>query len=690
MRNFLSISSLCAASLLLVGKANGAGLLTPANAGLPELEIRQHHVNVIIMDGYVTTEVEQVFHNPNGQALDAVYSFPVPSKAAVGEFSYWIDGVATVGEVVEKDRAREIYEEERAAGRDAAIAEQDGYKTFDLTIAAVPAGDDVRIKLVYLQPAHTDAGIGRYLYPLEEGGVDELKQAFWNRSDAVTEAFSFNLLLRSSYPIDGLRLPNHPHARIQQVSPQEWRVSLENSAQRAHADTEGGDGAIVEAANAAADPLVSLDQDIVAYWRHAEGLPGTLDMVTYKPSANERGTFMMTLTPGDDLGVIEDGRDWVFILDISGSMEGKFATLIEGINQSFRRLNPQDRYRVILFNDRAQELTSRYKLATAENIGSTLQLLEALSPNGGTNLYAGLGRGLQSLDGDRSSGIILVTDGVANVGVTEKTQFLDLLEQNDVRLFTFIMGNSANRPLLESMTAVSNGFYQEVSNGDDIMGQLLLATQKVGREALRDVQIDIDNVRVRDLSPESPGTLYSGQQLQLFGHYFAGGTADVRVSGRIGGQEKVYETTIQFPENSTAHPELERLWAYASIAELQNRLDYFGEDRDAEQAITDLALENGLVTDYTSMIVLSEEAFAARGIDRRNRDRVARERAAREQRLAAPVQNNRVDTARPLYASDRVSAGGSSGSGALGPWVLVLLLLPLAQGLRRKIDSKKV
>ncbi|QVL49302.1 MAG: hypothetical protein KFB96_01875 [Thiocapsa sp.] len=45
-----------------------------------------------------------------------------------------------------------------------------------------------------------------------------------------------------------------------------------------------------------------------------------------------------------------------------------------------------------------------------------------------------------------------MTDGVANVGETEQRNFLRLLEQKEVRLFTFIMGNSANRPLLEALT----------------------------------------------------------------------------------------------------------------------------------------------------------------------------------------------------------------------------------------------
>ena len=103
---------------------------------------------------------------------------------------------------------------------------------------------------------------------------------------------------------------------------------------------------------------------------------------------------------------------------------------------------------------------------------------KTIIPNSGTNLFAGLNQGIQSLDADRSSALILVTDGVANLGYTEKKDFLELLEQTDVRLFTFVLGNSSNRPLLESMAKVSNGFAINVSNGDDIAGKILEATSK--------------------------------------------------------------------------------------------------------------------------------------------------------------------------------------------------------------------
>jgi len=644
---------------------HAAGLMVPTASNLPQLEIIEHHVDVVIEDGYAITSVEQVFANPHGSDLEAIYSFPVPEKAAVGEFTYWIDGTPVVGEVLEKQQAREVYQQEKQAGRETALTEQDSYRTFDISVYPVRAGLDVRVRLTYIQPVHVDTSIGRYVYPLEEGGVDEQKLSFWTYNDAVEVSFSFNLSFRSSWPIDDFRLPQHPQANIQKLSDNEWNVSLLNEA-----------AALEEGATTAAGTTAvqRLDQDIVVYWRQAQGLPGSVEMITHKADGSDRGTFMLTVTPGDDLAPITEGRDWVFVLDISGSMEGKFHSLIEGIRKGLGRLNPNDRFRVILFNNQAHEVTSGFEYATPENVQHYMRMLESNRPNSGTDLFAGLNLGIQSLDADRSNALILVTDGVANLGYTEKKDFLELLEKTDVRLFTFVMGNSSNRPLLESMAKVSNGFAMTVSNSDDIAGKLLEAESRLTHEALHDVDVNISGVKVSDLTPEHIGSLYRGQQLIVFGHYWGSGSAHVSVDGKVSGEDKTYTTGFEFPETGTLHPEIERLWAFAKIEDLQNRLDYFGADPDTEQAITDIAVENGLVTDYTSMIVLREERYRELGINRLNRSRVETEQLARQERMLQGVRNNRVDSQQPMYSSSRASHG--NGGGAFDAWML-LLLLPL-------------
>ncbi|WP_369819616.1 VIT domain-containing protein, partial [Oleiphilus sp. HI0117] len=286
--------------------------MSPANGQLPALEIKQHHVDVTIEDGYAITSVTQLFFNPNDTTLEAIYSFPIPEKAAVGEFTYWIDGKAVTGEVLEKKQAREIYEQEKAQGRETALTEQDEYKSFDSAVYPVLPKQDVKIRLVYIQAVHSDHGIGSYVYPLEDGGVDEEKLAFWSYNEVVTEAFSFKMNIRSSYPIDDVRLPKHPQAIVTSNTNQAWHISMMNGQA---AQNEEDSNPIT-----AKQSITKLDQDIVVYWRHQQGLPGSIDMVTHKEPGKDKGTFMMTITPGDDLSKINLGRDWIFVLDYSGSM----------------------------------------------------------------------------------------------------------------------------------------------------------------------------------------------------------------------------------------------------------------------------------------------------------------------------------------------------------------------------------
>ncbi|MGM0594448.1 MAG: VIT and vWA domain-containing protein [Pseudomonadota bacterium] len=648
--------------------AKAAGLLTPKDGSLPELEIRDHHVDVVIEDGYAITRVEQVFHNPHNRDLEAIYSFPVPEHGAVSEFTLWIDGQPISGEVLEKQEARRVYEEEKAAGREAGLTEKDSYKTIDIAVSPVRAGGDTRIRLSYMQTARVDNGIGRYLYPLEEGGVDEQKLAFWTANEAVIGSFRFNLTLKPGYPVEALRVPGRPNAQVSQNSDGSWQVRMESQGGGSVAEEEGQTPKPQQTESAA----FSLERDLVVYWRHKAGLPGSVDLVTHKPDASGRGTFMLTLTPGDDLKPIQKGSDWIFVLDVSGSMQGKYATLADGVERALGRMRPADRFRIVLFNNSSRELTPGYTDASAENVRRYSEKLANYRPGGGTNLYAGLRNGLRAIDADRTSAIVLVTDGVANVGETAQKGFIKLLGQKDVRLFTFIMGNSANRPMLEALTRHSNGFAVGISNSDDIVGKILEATNKVTHQALHGVTLDIDGVKVADLTPRRIGSLYRGQQLVVLGHYWGDGEAEVTLRGKVSGEKKRYRSRFPFPAVSDAHPELERLWAYAGIEQMQQQMADFGKDADIKRAVTDLALEYSLVSDYTSMVVLREEVYAERGIERRNRERLATEAQARQQRSQQPAQSNRADSAQPMFNSPRPGYSGSGGGAA--SWVVLPLL----------------
>ncbi|MEM8838460.1 MAG: VIT and VWA domain-containing protein [Pseudomonadota bacterium] len=693
--------------------AQAVGLLTPSTQS-ESLDLRDHNVSVVIEDGYVITTIDQVFSNPHATDMEATYSFPVPVRAAVSEFTYWIDGKPVTAEVLEKEEARKIYRSEKKAGRETGLAEQDGHKTFDIKVWPVRGNDDVKIRLAYIQPAKLDTGIGRYLYPLEEGGVDEEKLAFWTHEQTVTGSFSFDLHLRTDYPVDAVRLPRHPAAQITKEADGSWRVHMNN---RSMADSQS-DGTDLDAqavlsidGNAIGDPAatgegegvqeeaaplvqtpVKLDTDIVVYWRQAPNQPARVDLVPYKADPSGRGTFMLTLTPGMDLKPIAEGRDWIFVLDRSGSMGSKIATLAEGVGKALNKLRPEDRFRIVFFNNESMELTRGFTPATAEDINRALHQVRSVRAEGGTNLYGGLQRGLAALDSDRTGAIVLVTDGVANVGTTETRKFLELMQQKDVRLFTAIMGNSANVPLLQPMTDASGGFSVAVSNSDNIVGTLLQATSKVTHEALHGLKLDFSNkdgsVRINDIRRRENPSLYRGEQLVLFGHYWGSGDATVRLSGEISGNPVSYETTFNFPETADLNPEIERLWGYAQIERDMLTMAMLGLNPDLKTSIIDTSKEYGILTPFTSMLIVKEARFEELAIERTNKKRLAVEKVAQQQRKAAPVRTTRVDAQKPMFNGNQPShTGGGSGSLGLVGLLLALAIMGAGLAMRRRAEA---
>jgi Ca-activated chloride channel family protein len=248
----------------------------------------------------------------------------------------------------------------------------------------------------------------------------------------------------------------------------------------------------------------------------------------------------------------------------------------------------------------------------------------------------------------------------------------------DVRLFGFLMGNSANWPLMRLLADASGGFYAAVSNADDIVGQVLLAKSKITSEALHDASLEVKGGDVFDLT-DTPQKIYRGQQLVYFGRYRTPGKVTLKLAARHTAEDKTYTTTVNLPAMDKDNPEIERLWALDRIEKLELLRDMGTlEEGEAKKAIRDLGVAYQLVTDETSMLVLSDEAFGRNGIGRANKERVALESAAQGARASQPAKSYRVDEQAPAFGGKaprlgKGGGGGGGGGGAVGPWDLLLL-----------------
>jgi len=641
-----------ACGLPLCNSAQAAGTLSPAGSPDAPMVIVDHHLDVVVNNGWARTQVTQTFRNDNTTTIEGVYSTPVPKSAALSEVEIVVGERTLQGEVVRKQRARTIYEDEKAQGNSAGLTEKNGFQDHRFQVANIAPGETIRVRAVWYQAMEVESGIARYLYPLEDGGTDEAAKSFWTRTEAVEGTFSVDVELKSAAPVVDLRMPGWDSlAKIEELG---------DGRRRIHAEATGE----------------ALDRDFLLYYRLADDLPGRIDLVAHRPDEDKPGHFMMVVTPGVDLKPIEHGSDYVFVLDISGSMQGKLATLQDAVVRSLQGLTPEDRFKVVVFSDRARELNRDFWNATPERVATMSNQVSALQTEGGTNLYEGLDLGLGGLDDDRVTSVLLVTDAVANQGLVDPKEFATLLGEVDVRVFGFLLGNSGNWPLMRTIAETSGGFSQGVSNADDIMGQLMLAREKITHEAIHDAELTVRGVKVMDAGDEHIGKIYKGRQLVVFGKYAEGGRAKVKLAAKISGADKTYVTEFDFPDIATDSPEVERLFALARIEDIEGAAHHgLADPVESDDAVADLGIAYQLVTDQTSMLVLDDDGFKRHGIDRRNRDRVNVERAAQQARAALPPAPTRVDAKKPMFQgkeASRVRPRSGGGGGAIDPISLTI------------------
>ncbi|MCG8569935.1 MAG: VIT and VWA domain-containing protein, partial [Spirochaetes bacterium] len=652
-----------------------AGLLKPLNGSQNDVILKSHIVNVVINNGFAKTEVDQVFYNQSSNNLEAIYTFPIPKKGSLSEVSLWIAGQEMIGEVVEKETARKLYEDQQAQGNDTALAEQNETKTFELNVYPVRANAETRVRLVYYQPIEIDLNIGRYVYQIAEGNVDEEQLAFWSVDDVVHQYFKFHLQLKSAFPVEDVRLPHfqnqatilHTNSNSDQKQGSVYEITLENT-----------------------ESKFSLSKDIVLYYRLADDVPARVEIIPYKNSKQEEGTFMAVVTPGASLQPITTGSDWTFVLDKSGSMAGeKIDTLANGVVQVINKLNPADRVRIITFNDSAQDISGGFVPATAENVQKLVAVLDQVEADGGTNVYDGLEKAYKGMDADRTSSILLVTDGETNTGITEYSEFIKLLKKQDIRLFSFIIGNSANEPLLNRMALESGGFAMNASSNDDLIGRILQAKAKVLYQCIYDAKLKFHGERVAQVTPDRVVNLYMGQQLVIFGKYKGSGDIRIDFTGKAGGENKVWTGTAHLPEVDQNNPEIERLWAYSAIEDTMEQIREKGETDGLKKNIMDIATHYSLVTNYTSMLVLNDQEWEELGIERKNKKRVEKERKAQQLKTTQPIQNYQIDQDKP--ESESMFKGLKApniGSSPVGPF-FVLISGWLIRRRKKKITNKQ-
>lgn len=610
MKRILRRSSLYVAAAVLAtaammpAPARAAGMLIADGGFGGVLEIEEHTADVTINNGVVVTHVTQVFRNTEDRQVEALYLFPVPKAASVANFSMWIGGKEMVGEVLEKKRAREIYNSYKQQRRDPGLLEQVDYKNFEMRIFPIGPKAEQKVQITYYQELDFDHDWATYVYPLSTAPRSGL--------DAQTQGkFGLTLHVKSQIPIKKLESPSHGEDFVV--------VRHTDSYYEASLETEGGD----------------LNRDIVLAY-HATRPHTGIDVITSNQSGDD-GYFQLTLTAGEELAEAYTGMDYVFLLDISGSMarDGKLRISRNSIDAFIGELGTEDRFELITFNVVPNTLFNQLQPVTDQSQAEAVEFLRSQQGRGGTVLRPAMATAYKYGDPDRPLNVVILSDGM-----TEQSERRELLESiqsrpSGARVFCIGVGNEVNRPLLSQLAEEAGGLAAFLSGGDDFSRQAESFRRKLLRPAAADVKITFDGGDVYDVEPKQLPNLYHGMPVRLYGRYRKSGPATARLTAEVNGAPIEQSVSLEFAEVDPANPEIERMWAWLKVNRLLKQADRAGSRSTVIDEIVRLGEQYSIVTEYTSFLVLENDAEYKRWqIERRNLLRVGRDRRAQQQQRA--------------------------------------------------------
>ena len=559
----------------LAQSALGAGMLIPKDRSIPPLAIRSHRVSVTIRDQVAVTKVEQVFQNSTSRDLEATYIFPIPKDASITEFALYIKGERVPGELLPKEKAREIYMDIVRRMRDPALLEYLDSQLFRVKVYPVLARDRQKIELQFSQLLPRDGELNRYDYPLRTSG----------EAARTLEDFSVAVDLTSQEALTNIYSPTH-------------KVGI----------TRRGDHHAIIGFE---QDKSLLDRDFVLYYAVSEKDLG-LNLITYRPDPEKPGYFMLLISPREEMEEEKVlPRDISFVFDTSGSMRGeKIEQARSALRYCVQGLKAEDRFNVIAFSTATEPFKQGLVAATDPNIAEALLYIGKMVAAGGTDINSALAKALAHKPSEgRPYTILFLTDGRPTVGVTDVADILknvDEANKTKTRIFVFGVGDDVNTHLLDKVSGGNRGLSEYVRATEDIEVKVSSLFNKIRKPVLTDVKLEVEKVTVRDHYPVELGDLFAGTQLTLLGRYEKPGDTVIRLVGKARGEEKTFEYEGTFAQKDVEHQFVAHLWATRKIGYLLDQIRLHGESKELREEVVALSTEFGIPTPYTSYLALPE------------------------------------------------------------------------------------
>jgi Ca-activated chloride channel family protein len=567
--------------LFVASQAKAIGVLVPTDTSIPPLAIESHRVEVNIKDRTAETKVVQVFRNSTSRVLEATYTFPLPKGASVSDFALWMNGKRVAGEILEKDKAKEIYQGIVSRMKDPGLLEYVDGRLFQAKIFPIPANGTQQVEISFTSILTREGGVSNYTYPLKTGGT----------SASTMKDFTMTVKIESKTPIKSVYSPTH---LIDINKKDDYHTVVGFEYEKA-----------------------VLEKDFQLYYSLSKDEVG-VDLLTYKRKG-EDGYFMMMMSPKQEYSESEIiGKHVTFVIDTSGSMSGeKMESARKALIYCLQNLRDDDTFSIIRFSSDVEVFERDPKPATKEWVTKAVNFVSKMEAAGGTAINDALQLALKTKP--TNSGpklLVFLTDGSPTIGEVDPKRIAESAHTSNTegyRIFVFGVGETVNAVLLDQLSAENEGFAEYAKPDSEIELLLTGFYSKISYPVLANLSLEVSKVKTKDLYPRAIKDLYRGQQVLLFGRYQEIGKTAVALTGTVEGKTRKFEYTTEFPAENLQNDFIPRLWAERKIGFLLEEIRVHGEQKELKEEVIKLAKEFGIVTPYTSYLVIEDAPIASNG-----------------------------------------------------------------------------
>lgn len=562
------------------------GMLIIPSADASPLPLEKTTIAGQVSGPLATITVIQHFTNPSLTPVELEYLFPLPHKAAIIDFAFRIDQRIIKADLRETEKARQDFEEALSHGQQAALLEARRPNLFAIRLANVKPGELIQTEIHYQETIAYRDGEYELVIPMgltpkytspahpEEGkGVDAPIASAGDKIGPVEIA----LMVDAGTALGDPTSPSHT---LQVVRLDERRINLW-----------------------LANPAIP-DHDFVLRLPVARE---ALKLTAFYSTQESDGYFFASLLPPVEAEnqSVPAPREFIFVLDRSGSMSGQPITQARNaLRACLRILNPGDTFAILLFDDRLDWYHKRSDTVTQKAIDEADAFLSGVEGRGGTEIIPAIEAALDHhKDPERLRYVVFLTDGAVSADERAISEVRSKL--GAARFFTFGIGPSVNRALLQKLAAVGRGTSEFLQLDEDIEGAIMRFQDRVSFPVITDLKLECRNGQVWDTYPTILPDVYSGSPLEIVGRVKAQKHTAPRlvVSGLR--QGKPVEMSVELAPLPAPEPAVLRAWARARVDDLEQQAESAVKPaHKARDEIINLAIEHRLVTRFTSFVAI--------------------------------------------------------------------------------------